>query len=129
MQGIPVNLEEVGARLVAERKRIGLNQTDMGAIGGVSRASQTEYENGKTHFTARYLLQLGERGVDVSFVLTGHRTVSQLDEETAELVECFQSIGPADQVALLTVARSMRVASSPSNRIHGGRSAFHGENG
>lgn len=58
-------------RLKEERVRLGLNQADFGALGGVKKDAQLKYENGKRVPDSLYLSQLGEAGVDVLYVLTG----------------------------------------------------------
>lgn len=60
-----------GGRLRSERKRLGLNQSELAATGGVSLLSQSNYENGKRKPNAEYLALVAARGVDVQYALTG----------------------------------------------------------
>ena len=69
---------EVGERLKSERARLGMSQGDFGALVGVSKTSQFNYEAGGRSPDAAYLQKAAEIGVDVAFILTGRR------EEAAE---------------------------------------------
>lgn len=60
-------------RLKEERIRLGLNQTDFGAIGGVQKNSQVKYESGARHPDAPYLEAIAAAGADVNYILTGAR--------------------------------------------------------
>ncbi|WP_294368236.1 helix-turn-helix transcriptional regulator [Pseudacidovorax sp.] len=61
------------SRLIEERKRLGLNQAAFGALGGVTKDSQLNYEKGTRRPDSEYLEALAMHDVDVSYVLTGHR--------------------------------------------------------
>ena len=64
----------IGARLKAERVRLGLSQGTMGKIGGVQTNAQGLYENGARFPRADFLAKVAAAGVDVLFVITGERT-------------------------------------------------------
>lgn len=66
----------IGERLKAERERLGLNQTDFGALGGVQKQAQLKYERGDRNPDSAYLASVSEAGVDVLYVLTGRRSVT-----------------------------------------------------
>jgi phage repressor protein C with HTH and peptisase S24 domain len=70
---------ELGERLKLERQRLGFNQADFGALLGVSKTSQFNYEAGDRSPHAGYLRLALEQGVDVNFLLTGHRLSSNDD--------------------------------------------------
>jgi len=63
-------MKEIGTRLRAERKRLGLTQHALGAIGGVAVNAQGKYESGERLPKADYLVAVAEGGVDVLYVLT-----------------------------------------------------------
>nr|WP_238876348.1 helix-turn-helix transcriptional regulator [Achromobacter xylosoxidans] len=69
----------IGNRLREERKRIGLDQGPFGQIGGVQTVAQSNYENGKRMPDAAYLEKVAAAGVDVLYVLTGTRSLSEAD--------------------------------------------------
>ena len=54
-----------------ERLRLGLNQSALAEIGGVSKATQVAYEADSTKPDASYLSRVSEAGVDVHWLLTG----------------------------------------------------------
>jgi len=62
-----------GNNLRVERVRLGLNQSDLAKIGGVSKATQVAYEADSTKPDASYLARITEAGVDVYWLLTGRR--------------------------------------------------------
>lgn len=65
-----------GKNLRMERLRLGLNQSDLAEIGGVSKATQVAYEADSTKPDANYLSRVSEAGVDVLWLLTGrHATL------------------------------------------------------
>lgn len=68
-----MNLQE---RLKAERERLGFNQTDFAAVAGASKHAQINWEKGASTPNAAALAAWAEHGLDVLFVVTGHRTNS-----------------------------------------------------
>ena len=63
-------------RLQEERKRLGLNQTEFGAIGGVSRRTQLSYEANESSPNINYWESIAEIGADVQYILTGLHSVN-----------------------------------------------------
>ena len=63
----------LGKNLRAERVRLGLNQSELAELGGVSKATQVAYEADSTKPDAAYLARVAEAGVDVYWLLTGRR--------------------------------------------------------
>jgi len=103
-------LADFGARLRQERERLGLNQSEMGALGGVNRGSQSLYETGKSPCGADYLLAIGQAGADICFIVSGGRQSTPLDAETTEFLGAWEAFGAEQRNALLVIARSMRGA-------------------
>lgn len=66
-------MNEIGARLRQERKRLGLSQREMGSLGGVAANAQGKYESGERAPRADYLAAIARGGVDVLYVLTSRR--------------------------------------------------------
>lgn len=62
-------------RLRDERRRLNLNQSDFGSIGGVTKETQSNYETGTRKPNSDYLEALSSHGVDVGFLFTGSRSV------------------------------------------------------
>ncbi|MEO5341075.1 MAG: helix-turn-helix domain-containing protein [Magnetococcus sp. MYC-9] len=67
---------EIFERLRAERKRLGMNQTDFAEKGGVGLGSQVRYESGERLPDAGYLAAIAGLGADVTYILTGVRTLT-----------------------------------------------------
>ena len=63
-------------RLKEERLSKGLNQDDFSAVGEVTKRSQINYEKGDRVPDSDYLMNLLKIGVDVNYILTGNRDVS-----------------------------------------------------
>lgn len=62
-------------RLRDERRRLNLNQSDFGSIGGVTKETQSNYETVTRKPNSDYLEALSSHGVDVGFLFTGSRSV------------------------------------------------------
>lgn len=87
-------MNSIGERLQIERKRLGFNQTDFGEIGGVSKNAQSNYENGTRTPDAAYLAALTKHGVDINYVVTGVRAVTEnnLREELDLMITAYRLI-------------------------------------
>jgi transcriptional regulator with XRE-family HTH domain len=101
--------KKLGDRLREERERLSLNQNEMADAGGVKRNSQGNYENGRQHPDAAYLLGAANVGVDVFYVLFGQRCLGtdQLSASETELVSLVRSMPPDDQAMVLRVVRGL----------------------
>lgn len=65
-------MSSFGSRLREERERLGLSAADIAALGRVSEADQAAFENDVSPLDARYLSDLADIEVDVSYVITGN---------------------------------------------------------
>lgn len=63
----------IGERLREERERLGLSQSAFGAIGGVLKQAQFNYEKGDRFPDAAYLEAVHKAGVDIQYVISGER--------------------------------------------------------
>lgn len=66
----------IGERLREERTRLELSQEKLGAIGGVQKRAQINYESGERQPDALYLRGVAQIGVDVQYVLLGVRSAN-----------------------------------------------------
>ncbi len=102
---------EIGARLQAERKRLGLNQDQFGDAVGVSKRTQAAYEAGTTDPTSLYLFSAASKlGVDVLFVVTGVATpcpTESLSVGEDRLVTQYRSLRESDQQAVDRIVGAM----------------------
>lgn len=95
---------EFGARLKDERERMGRSQHAFGEMGGVGKLAQLNYEKGARTPSVDYLRRLGEHGVDVAYLLTGHRSCDAgidahlLETCISAVDESFQAAGVVDGV-------------------------------
>ncbi|MGQ5312559.1 helix-turn-helix domain-containing protein [Xanthomonas arboricola pv. corylina] len=89
----------VGKRLKEERKRLGLTQDEMAVQLGLTRYAQLNFEKDINLPGGAYLLAALNRGVDVMYVLSGHR--AQLDPAERLLLSAFKDASPAARNAAL----------------------------
>ena len=94
-------------RLRQERKRLGLSQEKFSALGGVTRDTQMNYENGSRKPDSSYLTAIALAGVDVLFLLTGETADMPLTAEESELLASFRSLDLRGKVNLLGMADVM----------------------
>ena len=99
-----------GARLREERQKTGLNQEQLGRIGGVGRNAQNEYESDKGSPKADYLARLGDHGVDIGYVLTGSRATDSLSPELSEVVGMLAQL-PSGWTSVVRQTLSQALAS------------------
>lgn len=69
--------DEMNTRLRSERERLGLTQPAFAEIAGAAKRTVVDWEKGISSPTGVQLAKLGVSGVDVSFVLTGVRSVAK----------------------------------------------------
>ena len=62
---------EFGARLRAERERLGLTQDEFARIGGVQKLAQHNYEKGERIPSVEYLSAVEAHGVNAGYLLGG----------------------------------------------------------
>jgi transcriptional regulator with XRE-family HTH domain len=58
-----------GLRLIDERKRLGLTQSELAEIGGIKRLAQSQYERETSSPNVRYLAAIAEAGVNLKQLL------------------------------------------------------------
>ena len=99
----------IGVRLKEERVRLKLSQTDLGAVGGVGKTTQINYEKGVGSPDAAYLAAVAEVGVDIFYVVTGHRIPvgeHTLAVEELEMVMHVRSLEEEDKGAVKRLLRA-----------------------
>lgn len=102
---------DIGARLQAERKRLGLNQEQFGEAVGVSKRTQAAYEAGTTDPTSIYLNRAASTlGIDILYVVTGVPTPQVVDGFTVAedtLINQYRALPEADQAAVHRIVGAM----------------------
>lgn len=104
--------EEIGARLQAERKRLGLNQEQFAEVMGVSKRTQAAYEGGNSEPGTVYLNKGAAVGLDVLYVVTGERKPAQTDSLTEEentLVQRYRAMTPESRASVDRVTEALSV--------------------
>ncbi len=87
-----------GARLREERKRLGLNQTELALLGGVVKFTQINYEKDERTPDVDYLLKLQNAGVDAYFLLTGQRTPAPTSDQLQPFPQRLEAMVKAEQL-------------------------------
>lgn len=114
----------IGERLKKERLRLKISQENLGKIGGVSKRSQINYEQGISLPDASYLALVSEVGVDILFVVTGASKIP--DRKTLETaifavesgLDSIEKTMPPDKKAdLILAACDLIVDDSDSTKI------------
>ncbi|MCQ4314458.1 XRE family transcriptional regulator [Stutzerimonas zhaodongensis] len=100
----------IGERLKEERSRLGFSQTDFGALAGVGKTTQINYEKGNGSPSADYLAAIAEKGVDVLYVVTGTRaavTADGLSSEESEVLNHYRSMPDSDRAAIRRMSSAL----------------------
>lgn len=94
----------ISRRLLEERKRLKMNQTDFAEKAGTTKKSQIEYEKERLPAFATYLAAIAAVGVDVQYVLTGQRSAEPvLTPKERLLLAAWNAASPELQTAVLAV--------------------------
>lgn len=111
----------IGVRLKEERERLGFTQPAFGAIGGVQKLAQLNYEKGERFPGADYLAAVAKVGADVQYIVTGTRCPGALSGDEDELVGRFRKAPLAVRAAVLA---ALTAGAEPPSR--GAKQIFHG---
>lgn len=112
----------ISDRLREERERLGLNQVEFGAVGGVKKLAQINYEKGERHPDSAYLAAIAAAGADVLYVLTGERSSAQPARDAAEqvLLDSYRRCGAQARQNLIQTA-ALLAAGLPGSAGGGGK--------
>lgn len=94
-------------RLKEERKRLGLNQDEFAALGGVKKGAQFNYENGSRTPDSDYLAAVAAAGVDVLYLLTGEHASSALLADEHELLIGYRKLDLRAKARVLGVVEGI----------------------
>ncbi|MBC3911580.1 helix-turn-helix domain-containing protein [Undibacterium umbellatum] len=109
-------------RLRAERKRLGLNQEKFASLGGVTKDTQLNYENGSRKPDSEYLELIARAGVDVTYLLTEVKAENNLTDDESELIEGYRGLdvrGKAGVLGMIDGLSGNPAASKNQSIIHG----------
>lgn len=99
---------DIGSRIKEERERLGMNQTEFGAVGNATRKTQFNYEIGERVPSADYLERLASIGVDVGYIITGIRGGGVLPTYSPDEVVLISAWRRADASARTMALRVLR---------------------
>jgi len=109
-------------RLREERKRLGMNQTELAGIAGVQKQAQVNYESGERSPNSDYLTAIAAVGADVLYILTGSRegpVPETLTSEERVMLDYFrQASAPVRKAALGALLSSAPGGSSTSAKVN-----------
>ena len=83
---------EIGTRLKAERKRLGLTQTQMVAPSGRSKSAHINWEQGATSPDVVALATFAEAGADILFIVTGRREPARVEAGEPGIADVLRAI-------------------------------------
>ena len=104
-------MNDFSRRLKEERKRLDLNQTDFGALGGVKKDAQLNYENGSRKPDLASLLALNNAGVDVFYLLTGEIVEKRLSNDERILVSAYRQLDNSGKTSVLALTAGLKMTS------------------
>ena len=106
-----------GERLKEERKRLGLNQTDFAAAGGVQKRAQVSYEQNERFPDVAYLMSIKDIGADICYLLKGEVCDSTLNKEETDLLVGFRGLDSRGKVGVIALMNGLTL--EPVNSIRG----------
>lgn len=110
-------MEDFSTRLRSERERLGMTQQDFAAVVGKSRKSQIRWESGDTVPDVAALSMWAARGVDVAYLLTGHRSAlmpGATQQERSDIdfvIGAYLCLAEEQRTAMLSMANALVAAS------------------
>lgn len=96
-------MDVFGERLKSERSRLGLNQAEFAALGGVKQHAQFQYEKGMRRPNSDYLGAIAAADVDVCYLLTGERASRLGNGDEQRVVAGFRALDARKREALLAL--------------------------
>ena len=124
-------MEDFKTRLKGERKRLGLNQEKFAQLGGVTRDTQLNYENGSRKPDSDYLQRLSDAGIDVLFLFTGKLSARSLSDDEEELLDGYRKLDIRAKARVLGVVEGAKSLDSvpPQARKNSVQMTIHGSVG
>lgn len=113
-------MSEIGDRLKEERERLSLSQEEFGAVGGVARNAQSNYEKGKRAPDSEYLCAIASAGADVLYILTGTRmdtSVTGLSSDEVELLGVYRGCTHQGQQHLMAAGKAFQSLASDNHSV------------
>lgn len=108
---------EMHDRLIKERERLGFNQDQMAAAGGMKKRAYCYYESGERAPDAVFLAGVAKLGADVRYIITGQRDAPPpevLSADERELLALFRTAPLAVKAAAIG---ALQGGSAPKQKI------------
>lgn len=101
----------IGLRIKEERERLSLTQQGLADAIGIAKRTFIDWEKDRTSPTAVQLSALSDLGMDVLYVVTGHRAqpvvAQHVSPEKKELLDAFDGMTPEQRRAILEVGKGL----------------------
>jgi transcriptional regulator with XRE-family HTH domain len=103
----------INQRIKEERRRLGWTVLEMAEHAGVSKSTIVNWQNGTSNPQIEALSLLGERGIDLFFVLTGQRSAvipgasEDQRSQITSLIDSYLCLDDVDQEFLLNTATGL----------------------
>lgn len=118
----------IGSRLKAERIRLGLNQREMAAHGGIAPSAYHNYENDTRAPSSDVLLGLASGGVDIWFVLFGSPSPDALTPDEALILMDYRALSEQEKFKASVAIRQLGLSSNnPLPAVHDAPASSSGE--
>jgi len=104
VKGYSSKMHTIGQRLAEERKRLGYNQTEFGALGEIGKGTVINWEKDLTSPTGTFLAEIAEKGADVLYILTGQRTEKVLNQRENVLINNYRHSNEKNKKVIEQVA-------------------------
>ncbi|MDN0081630.1 helix-turn-helix transcriptional regulator [Crenobacter sp. SG2305] len=96
----------IGERLLEERRRLNLSQTEMGKLGGVSLNTYYSYEKGTRKPDSDFFEKVYVAGVDVLYVVAGVRNNASLNNDESALLAQYNKLDARMRSAVLALMQT-----------------------
>ncbi|REE92624.1 helix-turn-helix domain-containing protein [Cupriavidus plantarum] len=113
----------IHTRLVEERERLGLTQTEMAKQGGVAFRTYCDYESGKSEPRASFFFEASRQGLDVQYVVTGHRSGSTMKPDEEMVLVGYRKLDERGRAGVLALISGMQ---PPTEKKHRTEMVFKG---
>lgn len=122
---------EMHDRLISERERLGLNQDQMAAAGGVKKRAYCYYESGERVPDAAFFAGAAKFGADIRYIVTGEREgppPEVLSADERELLALYRAAPLAVKAAAIGALQGGSVPAQRGER-YSVKQTFNGEVG
>ena len=106
----------ISDRLREVRKERQLSQEAFGALGGVTKKTQTRYELEQAKPSGEYLEALAKSGLDVAYILVGKRDPKLLGEDQRRLVDIWSGLDDEFRQTLMAYAMDLHIKAAQLGR-------------